>query len=35
MKILEEFWYGNIDPAEYDSNASKEMPVRNTKKRFA
>ena len=24
MKILEEFWYGNIDPAEYDSNASKE-----------
>ena len=24
MKVLEEFWYGNLDPAEYDANASKE-----------
>ena len=22
--ILEEFWYGNLDPAEYDANTSKE-----------
>ena len=24
MNILEEFWYGNLDPAEYDANPSKE-----------
>lgn len=24
MKVLEEFWYGNLDPAEYDANTSKE-----------
>ena len=24
MNVLEEFWYGNLDPAEYDANASKE-----------
>ena len=24
MNILEEFWYGNIEPAEYDSSSSKE-----------
>ena len=24
MSILEEFWYGNIEPAEYDSSPSKE-----------
>lgn len=24
MRILEEFWYGNIEPAEYDADASKE-----------
>ena len=24
MKLLEEFWYGNIEPTEYDANASKE-----------
>ncbi|MBM6927333.1 DUF6809 family protein [Pseudoflavonifractor phocaeensis] len=24
MSILEEFWYGNIEPAEYDSCATKE-----------
>ena len=24
MKILEEFWYGNIEPAEYDTSSSKE-----------
>ena len=24
MKILEEFWYGNIEPAEYDASPSKE-----------
>ena len=24
MNILEEFWYGNIEPAEYDISSSKE-----------
>ena len=24
MKILEEFWYGNIEPAEYDTSPSTE-----------
>ena len=24
MNILEEFWYGNIEPAEYDTSPSKE-----------
>jgi len=24
MNILEEFWYGNIEPAEYDNSSSKE-----------
>ena len=24
MNILEEFWYGNIEPAEYDASPSKE-----------
>lgn len=24
MRILEEFWYGNIEPTEYDAIASKE-----------
>ena len=24
MNILEEFWYGNIEPAEYDTSSSKE-----------
>ena len=24
MKILDEFWYGNIEPAEYDASPSKE-----------
>ena len=24
MRILEEFWYGNIEPTEYDTSASKE-----------
>ena len=24
MNILEEFWYGNLDSAEYDANTSKE-----------
>ena len=24
MNILEEFWYGNLEPAEYDANTSKE-----------
>ena len=24
MKLLEEFWYGNIEPTEYDSDAIKE-----------
>lgn len=24
MRVLEEFWYGNIEPAEFDSDARKE-----------
>ena len=24
MNILEEFWYGNLDPAEYDASSIKE-----------
>lgn len=24
MKLLEEFWYGNIEPTEYDTNACKD-----------
>ena len=24
MRILEEFWYGNIEPTEYDTSSSKE-----------
>ena len=24
MSVLEEFWYGNLDPAEYDANPSEE-----------
>lgn len=24
MNILEEFWYGNLDPAEYDTDTSQE-----------
>ncbi len=24
MSVLEEFWYGNIEPTDYDANASKE-----------
>ena len=29
-RILEEFWYGNIEPAEYDS-----LPAKNTKNCFS
>ena len=25
MRLLEEFWYGNIEPTEYDTSASKEL----------
>lgn len=24
MKLLEEFWYGNIEPTEYDTSSSRE-----------
>lgn len=24
MNVLEDFWYGNLDPAEYDASSSKE-----------
>lgn len=24
MNVLEKFWYGNLDPAEYDANTGKE-----------
>ena len=27
MNILEEFWYGNIEPAEYDISPSKELQL--------
>ena len=38
MRILEEFWYGNIEPAEYERASSKEcrealqLIVRNEEK---
>ena len=25
MRLLEEFWYGNIEPTEYDTNSCKEV----------
>lgn len=25
MRLLEEFWYGNIEPTEYNTNACKEV----------
>lgn len=28
MRLLEEFWYGNIEPTEYDANACKEYKER-------
>ena len=28
MSILEEFWYGNLDPAEYDASPSEEYKER-------
>ena len=27
MRILEEFWYGNIEPTEYDTSSCKEYGV--------
>ena len=27
MNILEEFWYGNLDPAEYDASPDEEYKV--------
>ena len=30
MRLLEEFWYGNIEPTEYDTNACKEYKKRKT-----
>ena len=41
MKFLEEFWYGNIEPAEYEDSSSKEctkalqLIVRNEEKLLA
>ena len=41
MNILEEFWYGNLDPAEYDASPSEEykelirLISRNEEKLFA
>lgn len=41
MKILEEFWYGNIEPAEYEPSSDKEckkalqLIVRNEEKLLA
>lgn len=41
MKILEEFWYGNLDPADYDVSHSKEykellqLIIRNEEKLLA
>ena len=30
MNILEEFWYGNIEPAEYDTSSGKEYKEQKT-----
>ena len=27
MRILEEFWYGNIEPTEYDTSSCKELSL--------
>ena len=27
MRILEEFWYGNIEPTEYDTSSCKEQKL--------
>ena len=27
MKILEEFWYGNIEPTDYDTSSCKEYKI--------
>ena len=41
MRILEEFWYGNIEPTEYDTSSCKEykklleLICRNEEKRNA
>ena len=40
MRILEEFWYGNIDPTEYDTSSKEykkllELICRNEEKRKA
>lgn len=41
MKLLEEFWYGNIEPAEYEDSSDKEckkalqLIVRNEEKLLA
>ena len=32
MRILEEFWYGNIEPTEYDTSSCKEY--QNSKTAF-
>ena len=29
MKILEEFWYGNIEPTDYDTSSCKEYKKLN------
>ena len=29
MRILEEFWYGNIEPTEYDTSSCKEYKNAN------
>ena len=33
MNILEEFWYGNLEPAEYDANTSKVFFVTHMSRR--
>lgn len=30
MKILEEFWFGNIEPTEYDTSSCKEYGVQRS-----
>ena len=32
MRILEEFWYGNIEPTEYDASSCKEYKFAEMKK---
>lgn len=32
MRILEEFWYGNVEPTEYDTSSCKEFSRKGTRR---